>query len=46
VNCNPATLARDARALSQAGYRLESAVPIDQFLWSVQLESVSVFALR
>jgi 23S rRNA (uracil1939-C5)-methyltransferase len=46
VNCNPATLARDARALSQAGYRLKSAVPIDQFLWSARLESVSVFALR
>jgi 23S rRNA (uracil1939-C5)-methyltransferase len=46
VNCNPATLARDARALWQAGYRLESAVPIDQFLWSARLESVSVFALR
>ena len=46
VNCNPATLARDARLLSQAGYRLKSAVPIDQFLWSARLESVAVFAVR
>lgn len=44
VSCNPATLARDARALRQAGYRLASAVPIDQFLWSNRLESVVVFS--
>ena len=43
VNCNPTTLARDARLLSQAGYRLQAATPIDQFLWSVRLESVCVF---
>jgi 23S rRNA (uracil1939-C5)-methyltransferase len=44
VNCNPTTLARDARLLSQAGYRLQAATPIDQFLWSTRLESVCVFA--
>lgn len=44
VSCNPAALARDARALHQAGYRLLSASPIDQFLWSARLESVCVFA--
>ncbi len=44
VNCNPATLARDARTLRQANYRLVSAKPIDQFLWSERLESVVVFA--
>jgi 23S rRNA (uracil1939-C5)-methyltransferase len=43
VSCNPATLARDARMLSQAGYRLTAATPIDQFLWSARLESVCVF---
>jgi 23S rRNA (uracil1939-C5)-methyltransferase len=44
VSCNPATLARDARMLSQAGYRLAAATPIDQFLWSGRLESVCVFS--
>ncbi len=44
VNCNPATLSRDARMLRQAGYLLRSAKPIDQFLWSSRLESVCVFA--
>ena len=43
VSCNPAALARDARALCEAGYRLLAATPIDQFLWSARLESVCVF---
>jgi 23S rRNA (uracil1939-C5)-methyltransferase len=43
VSCNPATLSRDARALRGAGYRLEAATAIDQFLWSPRLESVCVF---
>jgi 23S rRNA (uracil1939-C5)-methyltransferase len=44
VSCNPATLARDAALLHAAGYRLLAATAIDQFLWSAQVESVSVFA--
>ena len=43
VSCNPGALARDAAVLAQAGYRLVSAVPIDQFLWSAQVECVAVF---
>ncbi|MBV9539596.1 MAG: class I SAM-dependent RNA methyltransferase [Acidisphaera sp.] len=45
VSCNPSTLGRDAALLAQAGYCLLSATPIDQFLWSTRIESVSVFAL-
>lgn len=44
VSCNPAALARDAAVLHGAGYKLLSAVPIDQFLWSARLEAVAVFA--
>ena len=44
VSCNPGTLARDAAVLRGAGYRLLSANPVDQFLWSARLESVAVFA--
>ena len=44
VSCNPVALARDAAVLRGAGYALLSATPIDQFLWSARLESVSVFA--
>jgi 23S rRNA (uracil1939-C5)-methyltransferase len=43
VSCNPATLSRDARVLSGAGYKLASVTAIDQFLWSARVESVSVF---
>ena len=43
VSCNPGALARDAGVLAQAGYRLSAATPIDQFLWSAQVECVAVF---
>jgi 23S rRNA (uracil1939-C5)-methyltransferase len=43
VNCNPATLARDAKMLRAAGFALTAATAIDQFLWSARLESVCVF---
>ncbi len=43
VSCNPVALARDAAVLAQAGYRLEMATPIDQFVLSAQVESVCVF---
>jgi 23S rRNA (uracil1939-C5)-methyltransferase len=42
VSCNPATFARDARTLVDGGYRLESVVPIDQFVWSPHVELVAV----
>ena len=43
VSCNPATFARDARVLIDAGFRLEKATPIDQFLWSTHVELVGIF---
>ena len=43
VSCNPASLARDAAALRNAGYELAKVQPIDQFLWSARLESVATF---
>ena len=35
---------RDAAMLRGAGFKLLSATPIDQFLWSARLESVCVFS--
>ena len=46
VSCNPGALARDAKALHQAGYQVLTATPVDQFLWSAQVESVVVFGRR
>ena len=43
VSCNPATFARDARTLSDAGFRLTRVLPVDQFLWSPHIELVGVF---
>jgi len=43
VSCNPATFARDARMLIDAGFRLDRVLPVDQFLWSPHVELVGVF---
>lgn len=43
VSCNPVTFARDARTLADAGFRLESVLPVDQFVWSPHIELVGVF---
>ena len=43
VSCNPATFARDARALVDGGYRLQEIQPIDSFVWSAHLELVARF---
>jgi 23S rRNA (uracil1939-C5)-methyltransferase len=43
VSCNPATFARDAHILAEAGYRLDRVLPIDQFLWSPHVELVAQF---
>ena len=43
VSCNPATFARDARILTDAGFTLTRVLPVDQFLWSPHVELVGVF---
>ena len=43
VSCNPATLARDAAILIAGGYRLTGVTPVDQFLWSAEIEAVATF---
>jgi 23S rRNA (uracil1939-C5)-methyltransferase len=44
VSCNPATFARDARTLIDAGFSLDRILPVDQFLWSPHVELVGVFS--
>ena len=43
VSCNPATFARDAKALIVGGYRLERITPVGQFRWSTHVELAAVF---
>lgn len=43
VSCNPATFARDARALLNGGYRLQKLTPVEQFIFSDHIEVVGIF---
>ncbi|HEY0086237.1 MAG TPA: class I SAM-dependent RNA methyltransferase [Allosphingosinicella sp.] len=44
VSCNPATFARDAKALNDGGYRLDWVKPVGQFRWSTHVELVAAFS--
>lgn len=43
ISCNPASWARDAKALKDSGFRLSYVQGIDQFVYSPHLEIASVF---
>ena len=44
VSCNPVTFARDARTLTDKGYRLDWVQVVDQFRWSTHIELVARFS--
>jgi 23S rRNA (uracil1939-C5)-methyltransferase len=44
ASCNPATFARDAKALADGGYRLDWARPVGQFRWSTHVELAAAFS--
>ncbi len=43
VSCNAATFARDAAILTDAGWKLGTVTPVDQFRWSAHVELVAIF---
>ena len=44
VSCNPATFARDAKALVDGGYSLDWVRPVGQFRWSTHVELAACFS--
>ena len=46
VSCDPATLARDVSILTQSGYSLQSAQPVDMFPQTAHVETVALFEKR
>ncbi len=46
VSCNPATLARDLKILSEKGYALAECTPVDMFPFTLGIESVSKLVKR
>ena len=45
ISCNPVTFARDAKLLTEAGYRLNWVQVVDQFRWSPHVELAASFSL-
>jgi len=43
VSCNPATFARDAKLLTEGGYKLGWVRPVGQFRWSTHVELAASF---
>jgi 23S rRNA (uracil1939-C5)-methyltransferase len=44
ISCNPNTFARDAKLLTDGGYRLLWVKPVGQFRWSTHVELAAAFA--
>ncbi|MBX7481139.1 class I SAM-dependent RNA methyltransferase [Qipengyuania qiaonensis] len=43
ISCNPVSWSRDAKVLTDAGFRLEKLRPVGQFRWSTHVELTSYF---
>lgn len=42
VSCNPSTLARDLKYLSEGGFKVERVQPVDMFPWTVHVECIAL----
>lgn len=46
VSCNPETLGRDLKILTEGGYRMKKAVPVDMFPFTPEIETVCLLVRR
>ena len=46
VSCDPATLARDIKVLTDLGYTFVEATPVDMFPWTLHVECVALMTRR
>lgn len=46
ASCNADSFAVDARVLVDAGFKMGTVVPVDQFLWSGHIELIAAFTRR
>ena len=44
ISCTPNTFARDAKTLTEGGYRLDWVKPVGQFRWSTHVELAAAFS--
>ncbi len=44
VSCDPATLSRDVKKLTEGGYALAGAAPVDMFPWTLHVECVALLS--
>jgi 23S rRNA (uracil1939-C5)-methyltransferase len=42
LSCDPGTLARDLRYLTERGYQIKEVQPVDMFPWTAHIETVSL----
>ncbi|MDQ2085547.1 23S rRNA (uracil(1939)-C(5))-methyltransferase RlmD [Herbivorax sp. ANBcel31] len=46
VSCNPATLARDLKYLSEKGFKVDRVQPVDMFPWTAHVECVVLMSKK